>query len=110
MSEVNIDEVPPYLRRLLPQSSEPTSEPEKPMNSQTAHFKAYQEAEDLLAEAEEALEFCKAEVCEKAKAIFETYGPGPFEWQGRHLRFVQRKGKSGGGDTYYARKVNPAED
>lgn len=106
-----LDEVPAYLRKIIqPETTEPEAEPptaDAP-DERTRLFLEYQEAEELLAEAEAAVEFCKNELCEKSKAIFDTLGPGPFEWQGRHMRFVQRKGR-GGADTYYARRVNPEE-
>lgn len=98
-------EVPAYLKKALIPATTPT--PEEPSTMEDQLFAKFQEAEDLHTQAEEAMAFCKEELNEACQAIFEKLGPGPFTWKGRHLRFVQRKGKEG--DTYYARKVNAGE-
>lgn len=56
-------------------------------------FKAYQEVTNTLGEIEEAMLAAKAEQSEAVKEIFDQVGPGPFVWQGKHIKVVSRKGK-----------------
>ena len=70
-----------------------------------AKFTKYQEADDRVGQARDALEAAMAARTSTVKSIIESHGKGPYKWNGMMMQGVIRKNEELGTETAFFKNL-----